>query len=296
MSEGRISRGRARIREALEWVGTTAWTPVVIGRAVYSRDRDIGGGLLAGAIAFRLFVWLASFVVILLAILGFVDAAGGSASGTAEGAGITAIAADQVRQAGAQANQGRWLLLAAGAYALFSTSRTMVRALWTSSAIAWNVPVTKAPLVKGVLAYNGMMLVVFATVRGAGKLREITPGPGLAITLATVVVFTGIAWLALRWLPGPGTDWQDLLPGAAVLAVGVQVLHIVSTLYLPGRLERASETYGALGGAIVLLLWLYLMGRLIVAGGVLNAVLREQGISVSHRGITLGRSSPSADA
>ena len=151
----------------------------------------------------------------------------------------------------------------------------MVRALWTASAIAARRPVTKPPVIKGVLAYNGSMLVLVATISGAARLRDATPGPGLIITLASIVVFLGVTWLALRWLPGPEVEARELLPGAVLLAVGLDAMHLVSTLYLPHRLERASATYGALGTAIVLLLWLYLLGRLIVAGGVLNATMRE---------------------
>ena len=101
------------------------------------------------------------------------------------------------------------------------------------------------------------------------------PGPGLVITFLAIVVFVALAWSALRWLPGPGVPARELLPGAALLAVGLHVMHLVATLYLPGRIERASDTYGTLGTAVVLLLWLYLMGRLLVAGGVLNATLHD---------------------
>jgi hypothetical protein len=40
-----------------------------------------------------------------------------------------------------------------------------------------------------------------------------------------------------------------------------------------GRIDRASTVYGPLGAAIGLLLWLYLLGRLIVAAPVLNATI-----------------------
>ncbi len=275
MADGRIARLRSRATEAAEWTASTAWRPVVVGRAVYERDRDIGGGLLAGALAFRLFVWLAAFVVVLVAMLGFVDAAGGDAASALSEGGITAIAAGQVSEAAADARQGRWLLLAAGLYALFSTSRTMVRSLWTSSQISARLPVTKPPVLKGVLAYNGIMFLLFATVGGVGRLRDATPGPGLLLTFASVAIFVALSWQALRWLPGPDLGPRDLLPGAILLAVGLHLMHLVGTLYLPHRIERASDTYGTLGTAIVLLLWLYLFGRLMIAGGVLNATMRQ---------------------
>lgn len=259
----------------MEWVGTTAWRPVVVGRAAYERDRDIGGGLLAGALAFRLFVWLAAFVVVLVAVLGFIDAAGGDAASVFREGGITAIAAGQISSAAIDARRGRWLLLIAGLYALFSTSRTMVRSLWTSAQIAAHLPVTKPPVVKGVLAYNAVVFLLLITVAGAGRLREATPGPGLLITIASVAIFVGLSWQALAWLPGPDLGPRDLLPGAILLAVGLHLMHLVGTLYLPGRIERASDTYGTLGTAIVLLLWLYLFGRLMIAGGVLNATMRQ---------------------
>lgn len=275
VADGRISRLRERVTEVVEWTMTTAWRPVVIGRAVYERDREVGGGLLAGALAFRLFVWLAAFVVVLVAVLGFIDAAGGNAAATLADGGITAIAASQVSEAANDASRGRWLLLVVGLYALFSTSRTMVRALWTSSQISARLPLTKPPVVKGVLAYNGVLFLFFGTIAGAGRLRDATPGPGLLITIASVVVFVALAWQALRWLPGPGLGPRDLLPGAILLAVGLHLMHLVGTLYLPGRIERASDTYGALGTAIVLLLWLYLCGRLMIAGGMLNDTMRQ---------------------
>jgi uncharacterized BrkB/YihY/UPF0761 family membrane protein len=268
------ARATTALGTAIEWSATTAWRPVVVGRAAWKRDRDIGGGLLAGAIAFRLFVWLTAFVVLIMAGLGFVHAGNGDPAAALAGSSVTEVAAEQINQTAAEVRDTRWLLLVGGLYALFSTSRTMVRALWTTSALAMGQPVTRPPLVRGVLVYNAGMAVLLATVSGADRVRDASPGPGIVVTVAAVVVFLGATWLAMHWMAGPDVGGREVLPGAALVAVGLQLMHLVATLYLPAKLQRASQTYGTLGTAIVLLLWLYLMGRLVVAGAVLNATLR----------------------
>jgi uncharacterized BrkB/YihY/UPF0761 family membrane protein len=63
------------------------------------------------------------------------------------------------------------------------------------------------------------------------------------------------------------------VPGALVVGVGTQLLHLLTVYYLSGRLESASELYGGLGTAATVLLGLYLIGRLVVAAALANAVL-----------------------
>jgi uncharacterized BrkB/YihY/UPF0761 family membrane protein len=64
-----------------------------------------------------------------------------------------------------------------------------------------------------------------------------------------------------------------LAPGAALFAIGVEVLQIVTVVWFPHYLASKSEVYGAIGIAIVLLLWAYLVGRIITLAAVLNAAL-----------------------
>jgi hypothetical protein len=60
-----------------------------------------------------------------------------------------------------------------------------------------------------------------------------------------------------------------------LFAVGAQALHIVTVIWLPHQLESKSQVYGALGLALVLLLWAYLLGRLMTLAIVLNYALWE---------------------
>src|SRR5262245_51154181 len=72
-------RGRAFV-EAMRTRVTTTWDAVLAARPripaldaafeVGERDRDVAGGLLAGAVAFRLFLWLVPFAVVAVTVLG----------------------------------------------------------------------------------------------------------------------------------------------------------------------------------------------------------------------------------
>lgn len=271
-----VARRRRQVEELVERVATTAWTPVVIARDAWSRDRDIGGAVLAGAIAFRVFVWLLAFTLLSVAGLGFMAAAGSDPAEGASDLGITAFAASSVTKAAGDVQRSRWVLLALGLWALYSASKNALRSMWVTSALVWRVPMTKPPTVAGVLGYNAVFFTMVITTAGASRLRDATPGPGLLITLAVVVIFALIMWAGLNRLPRPDLPFTAVLPGAAVLALGFQVMHLISIFYLPHMIESSSQTYGSLGISVAMLLWLYVFGRLVVFAGVLNATLWER--------------------
>ena len=98
---------------------------------------------------------------------------------------------------------------------------------------------------------------------------------GLLLTFALVAFYLGSVLWILDKLPHRSTSWRDLMPGAVLVALGTQMIHLAVVLYLAPKIGRSSELYGALGAATVILLWLYLLARLIVAAAFLNAALWE---------------------
>lgn len=85
-------------------------------------------------------------------------------------------------------------------------------------------------------------------------------------------------------LPRRPTSWSALLPGVLVIGLGLGALHLTTVYFVSYKLSRSSETYGALGAAAAILLSLYLLGRLFVAGVMLNSTLWEQGKHAQHVG------------
>jgi membrane protein len=70
-----------------------------------------------------------------------------------------------------------------------------------------------------------------------------------------------------------GRRWEWFTPGA-IFAVGLWLLSSFGFRYYVSRFGHFDATYGALGGVMVLMLWLYLTGLAILVGGEINSVFR----------------------
>jgi uncharacterized BrkB/YihY/UPF0761 family membrane protein len=74
-------------------------------------------------------------------------------------------------------------------------------------------------------------------------------------------------------LPHRAASPHELLPGALLVAVGNQLVQIAVIFYFAPRLGDSQETYGAFGAAATMLVWLYVLARLITDAAFLNATL-----------------------
>jgi uncharacterized BrkB/YihY/UPF0761 family membrane protein len=72
-------------------------------------------------------------------------------------------------------------------------------------------------------------------------------------------------------LPHAECPWWALAPGAALVAIGATGLQAGTIFYFAGSIERKSDIYGAIGTSLVLLLWAYILGRIVIAAISLNA-------------------------
>ena len=82
----------------------------------------------------------------------------------------------------------------------------------------------------------------------------------------------GWAAAVLHVAPNHRTPWRWDVPGA-VLAAGLWVATSIAFRAFLDLAGEGNQVFGALGGALTLLFWLYLLGIGIVLGGELNAVL-----------------------
>ncbi|HEX2513957.1 MAG TPA: YihY/virulence factor BrkB family protein [Chloroflexota bacterium] len=76
--------------------------------------------------------------------------------------------------------------------------------------------------------------------------------------------------------PNLAQPWRRVLPGALLFGAGWLVLTLGVSVFVT-YFADLGVTYGALAGAVALLMWFYWTAYLLLAGAVLNAVLGEQG-------------------
>jgi len=235
--------------------------------STYEHDVSHGGGLLAGALAYRFFFWTLPMALVLVGVLGFSKDAG-------ERTGLFGFASGAVADAGSDAAKTRWLALVIGLWALWWASGSLMKSLRIAHALVWNVPIpTVAKKWLQVLYLNATIIGLAVVLAVETRVRESSPAGGLLITLA-FVLFVAVIWVVVSWnLPHAAARWNELVPGALLLAFIAQGIHLFNVYYLGHKLERASATYGALGTSATILLSLFLITRSVVASAELNACL-----------------------
>ena len=276
---GRIAAAPARARREAD--NARLWAEdarqrsplVAFGFSFYERDRARYGGLLAGAVAFRLFLWLVPFVLFLVGLLGAVTDIEGSAPGElSDSLGLQGVLAETLSDSARQ--RGWWIAIILGLFGTAWAGMGVVRAMRVSHSAAWGVPPDRARnvLLASVLVSGtaiGLIVLTFVI----GWIRHNTGVFGLIAALGMLFVYF-LGWLLLSiWLPHGDVEIRALVPGAVLFALGIELLHLFTTYYLADRAARAASVYGALGTALVLLFWLYLLARLMVGSAVLNAEL-----------------------
>ena len=262
-----LEHGRRRVEAARPRHAT-----VDFGLTLLERDSSIGGGLLAGALAYRLFVLLLPTALLFVSGLGlYAGAADKSTSEAAREAGLHGLIASQV--ASASADGARWLVFILLIPAVLYATATLYRALAIVHGIVWEGSGRGARVTpSGIGMVFVALLLVIAAAQIVGSIRRHDQLGGLS-ALLVYLVLAGGAWLLVSLqLPHRDVRWQALLPGAAVVGVGLLFVNVFNVYVTTRLVEGRADTYGALGIATALLLSLVIVGRLIVFSAELNAL------------------------
>jgi uncharacterized BrkB/YihY/UPF0761 family membrane protein len=236
------------------------------------RDAQSGGGVLAAAVAFHLFMFLVPYAFVMSTGFGLASTAAGQDPGdAARSAGIGGLLASAVSSTATLSLANRLVALGLGGFALALTSRSLVGVLWVVHRLIWRVQPLRKPSPWSPLILIGIVTALF----GLADLSAWVGSQSLLLRIVafffTIVISAG-AWFLASWLlPRDDCALWALLPGALIVGLGVGLLQILTITYVVHVVTRKSALYGAIGIALALLLWTYFAGRLLTAAIAANA-------------------------
>jgi membrane protein len=201
---------------------------------------------------------------------------------------IVQMVRDQITEL-ATGNSGG--LLTVGVLAALWTSSSALTAIVSTLNRAYEVtesrPWWKVRLIAIALTIGMAIFIIGAMVillAGPAITRYIESTMGFGSAAASVwavlqypLVFAfgslGIA-LIYYFAPDVEQDWVWITPGSIVACLLWVIVSLGVKLYV-SQFASYNETYGALGGAAILMLWMYMTGLVILVGGELNAEIEH---------------------
>lgn len=275
---GRFARWleRAHVLQSQVEAARGRHSSVDFGFDLVERDATIAGSLLAGALAYRLFVLLLPSSLLLVSGLGiYAGSADKSPTEVAKEAGLHGLIASQV--AATASGRGRGIVFVLMVPIVLYAATTLYRAVARVHALAWWGSGRGIRVRPGAVAlFVAALVVEVLAVWVLGWVRRKDSLAGL-VGLPVYVALVGGVWLAVSMqLPHRRVHWPTLLPGSALFGVGLLGVNVFNVYVTTRLVEGRANTYGALGVATALLLSLVLVGRLIVTSAELNSLLDER--------------------
>ena len=256
--------------------------PIDVAFRVIKADRRYAGGLISGGMAFRIFVVIVPFAFVLVTLFGLfgeaVDASDPVA--LAKDLGMTGLVASAIRASTDASTFERIVTLLAATYALLWGTWTLLRAMRAVHGLAWNLeglpPLTR-PWRPTLLTVAGMLTVVLGQTAISRLSDVVDPLAELLVRILLLGLFIAVwVWVSMLLPRAEGTTWRSVLPGAVLFGVGVEVLQLLTVYFFSRYIANKTETYGAIGASIAILLWAYFAGRLIVTAAFVNAARWRQ--------------------
>ena len=224
------------------------------------------------------------------------------------------IAGQLTPQLQAVLGQTRPGLLTIGALAALWAATGGIGALQTSLNAAYDVPETRNFFSKTGVALGltllgtAGILVAFVTIVGGSLLTQeavrilgVPAGAWDIIALARwplmlVLVAIAVAVL-LRFAPNVAVPFRWPMVGGLVFAIGWVVATALFALYV-ANFASYSNTYGALGGVVVLMLWFYLTAVMLLLAAELTSLLAKDHAPehIAARQREIGEAGAGADA
>ncbi|HXB65755.1 MAG TPA: YhjD/YihY/BrkB family envelope integrity protein [Solirubrobacteraceae bacterium] len=230
--------------------------------AVQFVDRAVALGALAFSALFPLLI-VYSAVAPLRSANGFADS-------IIKRLHLSGATADSVREVFAPTAAVNQSVTVIGFVLVLFSALALARALQRMYELCYELP---AVGIRGTPWHLLWLALIPAYVSLRPVVSDISGGVWRVIASLLLGVFV---WLLTPYvLLGRRLHWRELLPGAALTAIGMTVLTAFSLVYLPHSLSTSAKQFGAIGIAFALLSWLVLAGFVLVGTAAAGALVRQ---------------------
>lgn len=245
---------------------------------VLERFSEVHGGQLAGAVTLAAFISIFPLLITAIGVVGFFSHGAADLPGDViRRLGLTGEAAKVVTTAIATAERSRKAASVVGLAGLLWTGLNLVATVEYALNSVWQV---KGRGLKdrlyGLVWLAGATAILLASFSLTALLNWL-PGPaGPFVFLGGLVVDVALWLWTFRVLTNRNVGWSPLLPGAFLGAVGLELLKVVGSVYVPMAVRSSSALFGSIGVVFAVLAWLVFFGRLLVLAAALNVVRWEE--------------------
>lgn len=91
----------------------------------------------------------------------------------------------------------------------------------------------------------------------------------------SIIVLTAFIMLLYRIAPNKRIPFKHILPGAITASLLWQIISLGFSIYV-SNFGNYSATYGSLGGVIVLMIWFFLTGLILMIGALITVMYHER--------------------
>lgn len=93
--------------------------------------------------------------------------------------------------------------------------------------------------------------------------------------IVAIVVITAILLLLYRFAPNKKLPFKHIIPGAITASTLWLLVSLAFSFYI-SHFGNYSATYGSLGGIIILMIWFFLTGLILMIGAEVNAIYHKR--------------------